>query len=226
MALANAYLALDEGDRAATEARSARTTFERLGALPDLRAADALLAVLQGATPDAAPFGTATARMSRAFMFTDIVDSTRLAEAMGDEAWDRITRTHDQIVRSAVAEQGGEEVKATGDGFFLAFPDANAAIEAAIAIQRRLAAHRDAQGFLPPVRIGIHHAEVNRVGLDYTGSGVNQAARIGGVADGGEVLVSATTLAAARHAYTELARRSVTLKGVSTPVDVVSINWR
>jgi class 3 adenylate cyclase len=226
MALASAYLASDEGDRAATEARSARTTFERLGALPDLRAADALLAVLQGATPDAAPFGTATARMSRAFMFTDIVDSTRLAEAMGDEAWDRITRTHDQIVRSAVAEQGGEEVKATGDGFFLAFADANAAIEAAVAIQRRLAAHRDGQGFLPPVRIGIHHAEVNRVGLDYTGSGVNQAARIGDVADGGEVLVSATTLAAARHAYTELARRSVTLKGVSTPVDVVSINWR
>ena len=224
--LARAYLALGDAGRASVEARTARVTFERLGALPDLRGADALLAELQGEAPDAAPLGTATARVTRAFMFTDVVDSTRLAEVMGDEAWDRIIRAHDQLVRSAVAEQAGEEVKARGDGFFLAFADADHAIEAAIGIQRRLAAHRDAQGFLPPVRIGIHQAEVNRVGLDYTGSGVNQAARIGDAADGGEVLVSAATLAAARHAYAEIARRSVTLKGVSAPADVISIEWR
>ena len=125
-----------------------------------------------------------------------------------------------------MAEQGGEEVKATGDGFFLAFADADAAIEAAIGIQRRLAAHRDASGFVPAVRIGIHQAEANRVGLDYAGSGVNQAARIGDAAEGGEVLVSAATLAAARHAYAETGRRTVELKGISAPVEVVAIDWR
>jgi class 3 adenylate cyclase len=226
LVLAKAYVALGEADRAVLEARTARATAERLGALPDLRTADALLATLQEAAPEAAPFGTATARVSRAFMFTDIVDSTRLAEAMGDEAWDRITRTHDQLVRAAVAEQSGEEVKATGDGFFLAFADANAAIEAAVAIQRRLAAHRDAQGFLPAVRIGIHQAEANRVGLDYAGSGVNQAARIADAAAGGEVLVSAGSLANARRRFAEAGRRSVELKGVSAPVDVVAIDWK
>jgi class 3 adenylate cyclase len=66
---------------------------------------------------------------------------------------------------------------------------------------------------------------VNRVGLDYTGSGVNQAARVGAIADGGEILVSASTLAGARHKFTERARRTVELKGLSAPVEVVSIDW-
>jgi len=67
---------------------------------------------------------------------------------------------------------------------------------------------------------------VNRVGLDYTGSGVNQASRVGAAADGDEILVSATTFAGARHSFAEAARRTVTLKGLATPVEVVSIAWR
>jgi class 3 adenylate cyclase len=55
---------------------------------------------------------------------------------------------------------------------------------------------------------------------------VNQAARIGGAANGDEVLVSAATLKAARHSYTESGRRSIELKGISAPVDVVSIEWK
>jgi class 3 adenylate cyclase len=225
MILAEAFVAQDEPDRAAIEARTARDAFERLGAALDLRKADAILERLAGA-PDSQPLGMTTTRLVRVFMFTDIVDSTRLAEVMGDAAWDQVTRIHDQLLRAAVAEQGGDEVKATGDGFFLAFADADEALEAAVAIQRRLAAHREAQGFVPTVRIGIHKAEANRVGLDYTGAGVNQASRIGGAAIGGEVLVSASTLGEARHAYTESGRRTVELKGISAPVEVVSIDWK
>jgi class 3 adenylate cyclase len=223
--LAEAYLAQNELDRAAIEARTARDAFERLGAALDLRKADAILEGMAGA-PDSQPLGMATTRTVRVFMFTDIVDSTRLAEVMGDAAWDQVTRIHDQLLRGAVAEQGGEEVKATGDGFFLAFADADEALQAAVAIQRRLAAHREAQGFVPTVRIGIHRAEANRVGLDYTGAGVNQASRIGGAANGDEVLVSAATLGAARHSYSESGRRTVELKGISAPVEVVSIDWK
>jgi class 3 adenylate cyclase len=225
MVLAAAFIAQDEPDRAAIEARTARDAFERLGAALDLRKADAVLERLAGA-PDSQPLGMATTRTVRVFMFTDIVDSTRLAEVMGDAAWDQVTRIHDQLVRAAVAEQGGQEVKATGDGFFLAFADADEAIEAALAIQRRLAAHREAQGFVPTVRIGIHLAEASRVGLDYAGAGVNQAARIGGAANGDEILVSAGTLGEARHSYAEAGRRTVELKGISAPVEVVSIGWR
>jgi len=223
MTLAEAYRAQGTLDRALIEARAARDAYERLGAALDLRRADALIASLGGA--DAAVVGTATMRTVRTFVFTDIVDSTRLAEALGDEAWGRVLRRHDQTVRSAASEQGGEEVKATGDGFFLAFADPDQAIEAAVAIQRRLAAQREEAGFALAVRIGIHAAEANRVGLDYVGGGVNQAARIGSMATGNEILVSASTLAVARHAFVTSARRTVDLKGLSVPVEVASINW-
>jgi len=224
LALADAYRREEQGDLAAIEARTARDGFERLGAAPDLRQAEAVLAELAGGA-EATPLGMASARTERVFMFTDIVDSTRLAETLGDEAWDGVTRIHDRTLRGAVAEQGGEEVKATGDGFFLTFADADQAIEAAVAIQRRLAEQRRAQGFALAVRIGIHGAAANRVGLDYVGTGVNQAARIGAAADGGEILVSGSTLAVARHSFGERARRTVELKGLATPVEVVSIDW-
>jgi class 3 adenylate cyclase len=223
LALADAYRADGQPDLGAIEARTARDAFEQLGAAIDLRQAEAVVSSFAGS--GAAPLGMATARVERVFMFTDIVDSTRLAETLGDEAWDGVIRSHDKTVRAAVAEQGGEEVKATGDGFFLAFADPDQAIEAAVSIQRRLAEQRRAQGFALAVRIGIHGAEVNRVGLDYTGSGVNQASRVGAVADGGEILVSASTLAGARHQFIERARRTVELKGLSAPVEVVSIDW-
>jgi len=224
LVLTDAYRTLGQSDRAAIEARTARDAFERLGAGPDLRRAEALLADLAGGA-DAAPLGTTTTRTQRVLMFTDIVDSTRLAETLGDQAWDGVIRQHDRILRAAVAEQSGEEVKATGDGFFLAFADADQAIEAAIAIQRRLAEQRRTAGFALRVRIGIHEAEVNRVGLDYIGGGVNQASRIGAAAEGGEILVSASTLGGARHAFAERARRTVELKGLSAPVEVVAIDW-
>jgi class 3 adenylate cyclase len=159
-------------------------------------------------------------------MFTDIVDSTRLAETLGDEAWERLRRWHDRTLRSATAEHGGEEVKETGDGFFFAFSDSDQAIEAGIAVQRRLAAQRETEGFVLEVRIGIHAAEASRVGLDYHGMGVNIAARVTNAAGGGEILVSAGTFDSARHAYEALARRSAELKGVSGPVEVVSVGWR
>jgi class 3 adenylate cyclase len=76
------------------------------------------------------------------------------------------------------------------------------------------------------VRIGIHQAEANRVGLDYTGVGVNQASRIGGAASADQVLVSAATLASARHSYADSGRRTVELKGISAPVEVVAIDWK
>jgi class 3 adenylate cyclase len=225
VALAEAHVGAGTTDPAAIELRTARDTFERLGAALDLRHADESLRRLQESTGQA-PMGTQGARVRRAFMFTDIVDSTRLAETLGDAAWEGLKRLHDRTLRSAAAEHGGEEVKETGDGFFFAFSDADQAIEAGIAIQRRLAAQRETQGFAPEVRIGIHAAEATRMGLDYHGIGVNIAARVADVSGGGEILVSAATLESARHAYDALERRSAELRGVSGPVVVVSVGWR
>ena len=100
------------------------------------------------------------------------------------------------------------------------------AIAAAIAMQQRLAEQREAQAFAPAVRIGIHQAQANRVGLDYAGIGVNQASRIGAAADGGEILVSTSSLAGLHRPVSEGGRRTAALKGLSEPVELVSIGWR
>jgi class 3 adenylate cyclase len=222
--LADAYLAEGATERAVMELHAARSTLEQLGAAIDLRRVDEQLASLQ-ALADEPPMSGAAERVVRTFVFTDIVDSTRLAELLGDEAWTKLVRWHDHAIRTVVSEHGGEEIKATGDGFFLAFADAGAAIDAMIAVQRRLTEQRDQHGFAPAVRIGLHTAEASRTGLDYLGMGVNYAARIGAAADGSEILASEATLTAARRSSTGRGSRTLNLKGVSEPVTVVSIDW-
>ena len=75
----------------------------------------------------------------RTFLFTDIVDSTKLLETLGDDKWKRLLARHDELVRERIVEAGGEVVKQTGDGFFASFENPKAAIDAAVAIQRALA---------------------------------------------------------------------------------------
>jgi class 3 adenylate cyclase len=119
---------------------------------------------------------------------------------------------------------GGEVVNSTGDGFFVAFDSAAAAIACATAVQRALAEQRRTQGFAPAVRIGVHSAVATRRGLDYSGKEVHVAARIAALARGGEILASAATTALTEsHPTSE--PRPVSLKGVSGDVNIVSIGW-
>lgn len=222
--LAEAYATDGTVEPAILELHAARAVFERIGAVPELRATEQRLGGLQ-AQADREPEARRDERVVRTFVFTDIVDSTRLGEMLGDEAWMTLIRWHDQLIRGIVAEHGGEEIKATGDGFFLAFADADAAIQAMATVQRRLVEQRQRNGFAPSVRIGLHTAEAHRAGLDYLGRGVNYAARIGAAADAGEVLASDATLAAARRSFPEAPRRVLTLKGIAEPIGAASIPW-
>ena len=166
-------------------------------------------------------------RVTKTFMFTDIVTSTDLVGLIGDEAWGELLKWHDRDLRSAFANHRGEEVKHTGDGFFVVFEQASDALECAVDIQRRLARHRREQGFAPTVRIGLHTAEATRQGHDYSGRGVHVAARIGGAGTSEEILVSAAALSAmgaSRFGMSE--PRQLTLKGVEEPVEVRSVDWR
>jgi class 3 adenylate cyclase len=227
MMLARTYAADGDPDRAAMELRAAREAFAALGALPSVRQADeALGALASPAHQSTAPWSAASARTFKAFMFTDIVDSTRLLEMLGDEGWEHLSRWHDETLRSLTAQHGGEEVKTIGDGFFVAFDHPADAVRCAVAIQRELVAHRRTTGFAPQVRIGIHAAEATRRGVDYAGRGVNEAARIGALATGGEILISASSVDGASVPFGLSEPRTVTLKGISEPVDVVSVDWR
>lgn len=217
VALAESLAASGDVEAAKLELGSARKTFARLGARPDLARVDAMLAEFE--RPGVA------AREVRTFMFTDIVGSTALLEAIGDEAWHDLLHWHDQALRRCIADGGGEEVDHTGDGFFATFPDARAAVECASAIQRKLAEQRRDQGFAPRVRIGLHAAEATRVRGNYEGAGVHLAARIGALAEGGEVLASLETTEGIDGLVLG-EEREVSLKGIAKPVRVVSIDWR
>jgi class 3 adenylate cyclase len=159
-------------------------------------------------------------------MFTDIVRSTNLIEAIGDESWQDLLRWHNQALRALLREHGGEEVDHTGDGFFVAFAEPAAALRCAAAIQRSLAEHRRAHGFAPKVRIGLHEAEATREGQKYLGRGVHLAARIGALADADEILASEEIFSACPGILPASGAREVTLKGITAPVRVVSIDWR
>jgi class 3 adenylate cyclase len=163
-------------------------------------------------------------RVMKTFMFTDIVKSTNLVEALGDEAWMDLIRWHDETLRALFAAHQGQEIEETGDGFFVGFDSPEAALAAAMAIQRRLADHRRQHGFAPQVRIGLHASEAAQVGKNFRGRGVHEAARIAALAEGGEILASVATAAGSGQTVSE--PRSVSLKGISEPIEVVAVQWR
>ena len=86
-------------------------------------------------------------------------------------------------------------------------------------MHKKAAAH----GFAPQVRIGVHAADATQVGRDFRGKGVHEAARIASLAGGGEIFASASTLT---PPYTGSEPRAVTLKGISEPMEIVTVNWR
>jgi class 3 adenylate cyclase len=201
-----------DGDQhaATVELEAALATFERLGAKVDEQRVNELLG---------------RQKAHRTFLFTDIVGSTKLLETLGAEKWQKLLARHNELLRGRIVESGGEVVQQTGDGFFAAFENPKAAIEAAIGIQRAL----DAEIVAPDVRIGAHtggafanDGEFNR----YGGEAVHLAARIGATAGAAEILVTRETLEGVGGTFRVSEPRTEALKGFDDPVDVVSVDWR
>jgi len=161
---------------------------------------------------------------ARTFMFTDIVGSTALIEAIGDGAWADLRAWHDAALRRLFDAHGGVEVDHAGDGFFVSFASAAPAVACAVAIQRTLADHRRTAGFAPAVRIGVHHGEATRTATGWAGREVHLAARLAARAGAGEILASAATLAAAGLRPVE--GQPVSLPGMAGTVAVAPIPWR
>ena len=222
MLLAEACLASDDLDAAALELKTARSTFEKLGAQPDARRAARLLRTI-ARDPQAE---TPSQRVTRAFMFTDIVGSTQLVEALGDDAWADLRHWHDACLRAEFAAHHGQEVDHAGDGFFVAFATAAEALECAASIQAKLREHRRASGFAPQVRIGVHVDDASTTDEGYLGRGVHTAARIGAQAAGGEILVSRAVATAAGDAFDLGESRTVSLKGIDEPVEILAFAWQ
>ena len=218
--LGEAYLGAGNESQARMELGAARSVFEKLGAELDLRQVDEIVSKLDGPTAE-------RARVTKTFMFTDIVTSTDLVGVLGDSAWESLLAWHDRELRAAFAAHRGVEVSHTGDGFFVTFDRGADAVEAAVSIQRRLAGHRRDQGFAPSVRIGLHTDEATIDGNDYRGRGVHLAARVSGAAGGDEIVISKSALDASDRIQFPISEpRSVELKGIDGPIEVHTVEWK
>jgi class 3 adenylate cyclase len=119
-------------------------------------------------------------------MFTDIVDSTRVAAEIGDQRWRAILDSHDRVVREQLRRFRGEEVNTTGDGFVARFDGPARAVRCALAITQEV---RDL-GI--EIRSGLHTGECELRNGDIAGLAVHVAARISSRAAPSDVLVSRT----------------------------------
>jgi class 3 adenylate cyclase len=127
------------------------------------------------------------ARTFATVLFTDIVGSTSTAGRLGDQAWRQQLVDHNARLRMQLNVFRGREVKTTGDGILAVFDSPTRAVRCAAEIVRAT------QSTDIAVRIGIHTGEVELSGDDVSGIAVHVAARVLGLGDANEVMVSSTT---------------------------------
>jgi DNA-binding SARP family transcriptional activator/class 3 adenylate cyclase len=145
------------------------------------RLVDEIEEFLTGHRPEARPD-----RILATVLFTDIVDSTRRAAALGDQRWRQVLDRHDDIMRRELDQYRGREVTATGDGFLAAFDGPARAVHCA------LAASNAVRPLGIELRAGVHTGECEQRGTNLVGLGVHIAARIAALARPSQVLVSRT----------------------------------
>jgi class 3 adenylate cyclase len=143
--------------------------------------ADTIEAFLTGRRGDAV-----VDRVLATVMFSDVVGSTETASALGDRRWRSLLDDHDALVRQCVGSHRGRLVKSTGDGALATFDGPARAIVCGRAIRDGV------RGLGMNVRVGLHTGEIELRGDDVGGIAVHIGARVAGLADPGEVLVSRT----------------------------------
>lgn len=153
------------------------------------------------------------------FLFADLRDYTRYVESRGDRAAAALLGAYREMVRSAVADFGGAEIKTEGDSFYVVFPSASSAVQCGLAILDA-AVERSTAAVPIRVGIGVHAGETVETAEGYVGSAVNVAARVCSQAKAGELLVTDTVRGLTRTflpvRFTD--RRARRLKGIEEPV--------
>jgi adenylate cyclase len=163
----------------------------------------------------------------RTMLFTDVVQNTALLAEIGDDAWRAVMREHEEIVRAALRDHGGTEIKTSGDDFFVSFTSASRALQCAVDTQRALAARNASAKHPVEVRIGLNAGEPIADGKDLLGTAVTLAARIMGQASGGQILTSDVVrqLVAGKNFSFADAGEFVP-KGFSEAVRLYEVRWR
>lgn len=157
-------------------------------------------------------------------MFTDIVNSARLAEVMGDRLWSAEITRHFGMLRRIIDEAGGQFVKSLGDGTMSSFPSPQQALRAA---QEILKSSTQPDGPKISLRVGIHSGDVMQTDEDFFGTVVNKAARIASIAAPGEIRVSDTTrnMVSGASGFTFSDPATIPLKGLDGTHVVHRLDW-
>jgi class 3 adenylate cyclase len=178
------------------------------------------------------PMGTSatqpiTESAFRTIVFTDIVGSTQHTQRVGDEGHMAVLHQHNEVVRSALKEHGGSEVKHTGDGIMASFASVTGALESAIVIQRSLLEHQSPAGeSVLRLRVGLSAGEPVCEGGDLFGAAVQLARRICDHAEPGSILTSNVVrelCIGKPYRFTD--RGEAQLKGFDSPVRVHELHW-
>jgi len=162
------------------------------------------------------PTGTVT------FLLTDMESSTGLLRRLGDR-YAPVLADVRSILRAAVREHGGHEVDARADEFFAAFEDATAALDAAVAVRRRIEQRPWPDGERVRLRAGIHTGTPTLTDAGYVGLSVHTAARVCSAARGGQILLSEAARDAIAAAHPALVFQDLgpqSLRGLPEPIRV------
>ena len=161
-------------------------------------------------------------------LFTDLVGSTEMRQAVGDDAADELRRSHDRVLRDALGANGGREVKGTGDGLMIVFDSAGEGVAAAEAMQRGI--ERLDRGAPAPIaiRVGISAGDIVWEGDDCFGTPVVEARRLCDAAAGDQILVADVVrlLAGTRGGHEFNAVGALELKGLSAPLAAAEVAWQ
>ena len=161
-------------------------------------------------------------------LFTDLVSSTELLGQLGEAGAEEMRRTHFALLRKAVADTAGDEVKTLGDGLMVAFDSPLDAVRCAIAMQQAIAGHNRGQtSSALGIRVGLHAGEPIRDEDDYFGSSVVVAKRLCDRAEGGQILASEVVagLVGPGQGLSFLPVGRIRLKGIADPTAAVIVEW-
>jgi class 3 adenylate cyclase len=157
-------------------------------------------------------------RVLATVLFTDIVDSTKHAEAIGDRRWRELLDAHNSIFRRELARFRGIEIKTLGDVFLATFDGPGRAIHCSLSLISAM------RSLGIEIRAGLHTAEVEITKKDVRGIAVHVAARVAAEAKASECLVTRTVkdlVAGADIRFIECGKRD--LRGLSDPIDLFAV---
>ncbi len=166
-------------------------------------------------------------RENVAALFTDVVGWTDISSQLTPAEGDSLRQGHFSLLRRSIAESDGTEVKNLGDGLMVVFPTASAALSCAVGMQQGVDLHNRSDDIPIGLRIGLSFGEVTRDEDDYFGDPVVEAARLCTLADGSQILATATTRAVAgrRSPHSFHGLGPLELKGLPEPVETVAVGW-